>query len=140
MQKSHVQTEWAKFATVSKVTKIIRDEQPKQLYKLLQKTLFVEQRKWGYGKFFDGSKMTKGRQSLKNTLGVFLNSIFVMFYIIIWIVFLNTWHLFLLGLWGLFLREKDLILWYFSKLGGISTKVILPFLAKKRTCSVSWWK
>jgi len=50
--------EWAKFGTGSKVTKVIRDEQPKKLYNLLQNTLFVEQRKWVYGKFFDGSKMT----------------------------------------------------------------------------------
>jgi len=59
----------AKFATSSKVNKIIRDEQPKPLFNLLQKILFVEQRKLGYGKFFDGSKTTKENQSLQNRLG-----------------------------------------------------------------------
>jgi len=58
--------ECAKFATASKVTKIMRDEQPKQLFTLLQRTLFVEQRRFGFGKFFDGSKTTKGHQALQN--------------------------------------------------------------------------
>jgi len=48
--------EWAKFATASKVTKNMRDEQPKPLFTLLQRTLFGEQRRCGFGKFFDGSK------------------------------------------------------------------------------------
>jgi len=52
------EAEWAKFATASKVTKIMRDEQPKLLFTLLQRTLFVEQRRCGFGKFFDGSKTT----------------------------------------------------------------------------------
>jgi len=60
--------EWAKFGTSLKVTKIIRDEQFKPLIHFQLKTLFVEQRKWGFGKFFDGSKMTKGHQSLQNRL------------------------------------------------------------------------
>jgi len=60
--------EWAKFATASKVTNIMRDEQLKPLFTLLQRTLFVEQRMCGYGKFFDGSKMTKGHQALQNKL------------------------------------------------------------------------
>jgi len=60
--------EWAKFATASKVTKIMRDEQPKPLFTLLQRTLFVEQRRCGFGKFFDGSKTTKGHQALQNRL------------------------------------------------------------------------
>jgi len=51
--------QWAKFATASKVTKIMRDEQPKPLFTLLQRALFVEQRRCGFGKFFDGSQMTK---------------------------------------------------------------------------------
>jgi len=33
-----------------------------------KKPLFFEQRIWGYGKFFDGSKTTKGHQSLQNRL------------------------------------------------------------------------
>jgi len=34
----------------------------------LQTTLFVERRRCGFGKFFHGSKMTKGHQALKNRL------------------------------------------------------------------------
>jgi len=60
--------EWAKFATTSKVTKIMRDEQPKQLFTLLQRTLFLEQGRCGFRKFFDGSKMTKRHQALQNRL------------------------------------------------------------------------
>jgi len=37
----------AKFATASKVTKIMRAEQPKPLFTPLQRTLFVEQRRRG---------------------------------------------------------------------------------------------
>jgi len=40
----------------------------KPLFTLLQKTLFVEQRRCGFGKFFDGSKSTKGHQALQNRL------------------------------------------------------------------------
>jgi len=60
--------EWAKFATASKVTKIMRDEQPKPLSNLLQRPLFIEQRRCGFGKFFDGSKTTKQHQALQNRL------------------------------------------------------------------------
>jgi len=34
----------------------------------LQRTLFAEQRKYGFGEFFDGSKTTKGHQALHNGL------------------------------------------------------------------------
>jgi len=37
--------------------------------------LFVEPRKWGYGKFFDRSKMTKGHQSLQNRLVLVMKEI-----------------------------------------------------------------
>jgi len=47
--------ERAKFATASKATKIMRDEQPKPLFTLVQRSLFVEQ-------------MTKGHQALQNRL------------------------------------------------------------------------
>jgi len=46
----------------------MRDEQPKPLFTLLQRTLFVEQRRCGFGKLFDGSKTTKGHQALQNRL------------------------------------------------------------------------
>jgi len=36
---------------------------PIPIFNLLQKTLFVEQRNWDHGKFFGGSKMTKGHHS-----------------------------------------------------------------------------
>jgi len=49
------------------VTKIIIDEQPKAIFNLLQKKLFVEQRKWGKGKFFYGLKMVKGRTNPSKT-------------------------------------------------------------------------
>jgi len=42
--------EWAKFATASKVAKIMRDEQPKPFITLLQRTLFDEQRRCGFAK------------------------------------------------------------------------------------------
>jgi len=35
---------------------------------IFTKTLFTERRKWEYGLFFDGSKMTKRQQSLLNRL------------------------------------------------------------------------
>jgi len=45
-----------------------RCEQLKPLFTLLQRTLFVEQRRCGFGKFFDGSKTTKEYQALQNRL------------------------------------------------------------------------
>jgi len=51
-----------------KLPKIMRDEQLKPLFTLLQGTLFVEQRRCGFWKFFDGSKMTKLYQALQNRL------------------------------------------------------------------------
>jgi len=38
MRKRATPNEWAKFATASKVTKIIRDEQPKPLFLLCQES------------------------------------------------------------------------------------------------------
>jgi len=62
--------EWTKFATASKVTIIMRDEQPKQLFTLMQRILFVEHRRWGFGKFSYGFKMGKGHQALQNRLEI----------------------------------------------------------------------
>jgi len=45
-------------------------EQPKPLFTLLQRTLFVEQRRCVFGKLFDGSKMTKGHHALQKHTGV----------------------------------------------------------------------
>jgi len=44
--------EWNKFATPSKVVKIIRDQKPKPLFDLPDVTFFVEPRKPGLGQFF----------------------------------------------------------------------------------------
>jgi len=46
----------------------MRDEQPKPLFTLLQRILFIEQRRCGFGKSFDESKMTKGHQALQSRL------------------------------------------------------------------------
>jgi len=64
--QTEIYTKRAMFAMASKVANIIKDEQPKPLFNLLENTLFVEWRKWGYGNFLDGSKTPKGHQSLQN--------------------------------------------------------------------------
>jgi len=62
--------EWNKFATASKVVKIVRDQMPKPLFDLLDKTLYVEPRKPGFGKFFDSSKTKWGYQSIQNRMAM----------------------------------------------------------------------
>jgi len=62
--------EWNKFATASKVVKIVRDQMPKPLFDLLDWTLYVEPRKPGFGKFFDSSKTKWGVQSIQNRLAI----------------------------------------------------------------------
>jgi len=47
----------------------MRDEQPKPMFTLLQRTLFVEQRMCGFQKFFDGSKQPKGIMPCKTDWG-----------------------------------------------------------------------
>jgi len=60
--------EWAKFATASKVTKIMRTNSLNNCSLFLQRIFLVEQRRCGFGKFFDGSKPTKWHQALQNRL------------------------------------------------------------------------
>jgi len=58
--------EWNRFVTASKVVKIARDQQPKHLAALLDRTLYTEPKKEGLENFFDESKSKWGKQSLQN--------------------------------------------------------------------------
>jgi len=62
------QNMWANFITASKVIKIVRDCQPKDLYLPLMSTYFEGKRQPGCGFFYDRSQTKKGRKSLKNRL------------------------------------------------------------------------
>jgi len=66
--------EWTRFITASKVVKIIRDRQPKNLVDLLETTLYTVPRKPLLGRFYDGSKSKGGHQALHNRV-TFLNGI-----------------------------------------------------------------
>ena len=66
--------QWTKFITASRVIKIVRSNQPKELSELLMSTYFEEKRKPGVGLFFVSSKLLKGRQSIQNRL-LFMRSI-----------------------------------------------------------------
>jgi hypothetical protein len=59
---------WTNFITSSRVIKILRDEQPKELCEKLVATYFNQRRKPGLGFFFDRSRIKKGHQSLENRL------------------------------------------------------------------------
>jgi hypothetical protein len=60
--------QWAKFITASRVIKIMRDGLPSGLVTRLQRNYFEENRRPGFGLFFDSSKLKKGRQALENRL------------------------------------------------------------------------
>lgn len=66
--------QWSKFITASRVIKIVRSNEPKELSDLLKSTYFEEKRKPGVGLFFDSSRLLKGRQSIQNRL-LFMRSI-----------------------------------------------------------------
>jgi len=51
-------------------TWMVRDQMPKPPFDLLDKTLHVEPRKPGFGKFFDSSKTKRGYQSIQNRLAL----------------------------------------------------------------------
>jgi hypothetical protein len=61
-------TEWSRYLTATKVMKIIRDEEPKPLFDLINENYFEETRKPNVGFFFDKSKTLLGRQSIQNRL------------------------------------------------------------------------
>ncbi len=61
-------TEWSRYLTATKVMKIIRDEEPKQLFDILKDNYFEENRKYQIGFFFDNSKTLASRQSIQNRL------------------------------------------------------------------------
>jgi len=63
--------DWAKFATAANVTKIIRHEQPKQLFNLLQKKIFLFNNEKGVlvNSLMD-QKWQRGTAILANQTGV----------------------------------------------------------------------
>jgi hypothetical protein len=66
--------EWTRYLTSTKVMKIIRDEEPKSLFDLINSNYFEENRKPNVGFFFDNSRTLVGRQSIQNRL-IFMRSI-----------------------------------------------------------------
>jgi len=66
--------QWTKFITATRVIKILRDGEPKELLNRLKSVYFEEKRQPGTGLFFDASRTKKGQQSFQNRL-LFMRSI-----------------------------------------------------------------
>jgi len=65
---------WADYSTASLVIKVMQNEQPKHLFRLLTMSAFQEQRRSGRMKYFDDTNTKVGWNSLRNRLTDLFNT------------------------------------------------------------------